>query len=86
MLKPIKHIIFSEDVLNYLTHFFGINDKILKSKSSVQQKKFYKRLQESKAEKYPEKAISNFSKYVVSDIERKLLTKVLNFCLPPEAT
>ena len=68
------------------TLFFRINDKILKSKGSVQQKKFYKRLQESKTKKDPEKVISNFSKYVVSDIERKLLTKVLNFCLPPEAT
>ena len=74
------------DFAHVSTLFFRINDKILKSKSSVQQKKFYKRLQESKAEKDPEKAISNFSKYVVSDIERKLLTKVLNFCLPPEAT
>ena len=74
------------DFAHVSTLFFGINDKILKSKSSVQQKKFYKRLQESKAEKDSEKVISNFSKYVVSDIERKLLTKVLNFCLPPEAT
>ena len=66
------------------TLFFGINDKILKSKSSVQQKKFYKLLQESKIEKDPEKAIFNFSKYVLSDTEKKLLVKSLNFCLPPK--
>ena len=64
--------------------FFGINDKILKSKSSVQQKKFYKLLQESKTENDPEKVIFNFSKYVLSDIEKKLLAKGLNFCLPPK--
>ena len=66
------------------TLFFGINDKILKSKSSVQQKKFYKLLQESKTENDPEKVIFNFSKYVLSDIEKKLLAKGLNFCLPPK--
>ena len=64
--------------------FFGINDKILKSKSSVQQKKFYKLLQESKAENDPEKVICNFSNYVLSDIEKKLLWKGLVFCFPPK--
>ena len=34
------------DFAHVSTHFFGINDKTLKSKSSVQQKKFYKLLQE----------------------------------------
>ena len=63
------------DFAHVSTLFFGINDKILKSKSSVQQKKFYKLLQESKTEKDPEKVIFNFSKYVLSDIEKKLLAK-----------
>ena len=62
------------DFAHVSTLFFGINDKILKSKSSVQQKKFYK-LQESKTENDPEKVIFNFSKYVLSDIEKKLLAK-----------
>ena len=34
---------------------FGINDKIMKSKSLIQQKIFYKLLQESKIENDPEK-------------------------------
>ena len=72
------------DFAHISTLFFGINDKILKSKSSVQQKKFYKLLQESKTENDPEKVIFNFSKYVLSDIEKKLLAKGLNFCLPPK--
>ena len=56
----------------------------MKSKSSVQQKKFYKLLQKSKTKSDPEKVILNFSKYVLSDIEKKLLAKGLKFCLPPK--
>ena len=48
------------DFAHVSTLFFGINDKILKSKSSVQQKKFYKLLQESKTGNDPEKYILNF--------------------------
>ena len=71
------------DLAQVSTLFFGINDKILKSNSSVQQKKFYKLLHESKAENDPKKVIFNFSKYVLSDIEKKLYAKGLNFCLSP---
>ena len=55
------------DFAHVSTLFFGINDKILKSKISVQQKKFYKFLQESKIENNPEKVIFNFSHYLLSD-------------------
>ena len=72
------------DFAHASTLFFGINDKILKSKSSVQQKKFYKFLQESKIENDLEKVIFNFSKYVLSDTVKKLLAKSLNLCLPPK--
>ena len=61
-----------------------VNQKVKKSKSSVPQKKFYKLLQESKTENDPEKVIFNFSKYVLSNIEKKLFAKGLNFCLPPK--
>ena len=64
------------DFAHVSTLFFGINDKILKSKSSVQQKKFYKLPQERKIENNPEKVIFNFSKYVLSDTERSSLRKV----------
>ena len=72
------------DFAQVSTLFFEINDKILKSKSSVQQKKFYKLLKESKIENDSEKVIFNFSKYALSDIEKQLLAKGLNFCLPPK--
>ena len=72
------------DFAHVSTLFFRINHKILKPKSSVQQKKFYKLLQESKTESDHEKVIFKFSNYVLSDIEKKLLVKGLNFCLPPK--
>ena len=72
------------DFAQVSTLFLRINDKILKSKSSVEQIKFYKLLQESKIENDPEKVIFYFSKYVLSDIEKKLLAKGLKFCLPPK--
>ena len=64
--------------------FFGINDKFLKSKSSVPQKKFYKFLQESKIKNDSKKIIFNFPKYVLSDTEKKLHAQGLNFCIPPK--
>ena len=69
------------DFLQESTRFFGINDKILKSKSLVHQKKLFKLLQKSKSENHLEKVLFNFSKYVLSDIEKKLLVKGLKFCL-----
>ena len=64
--------------------FFGLNDKILKSKGLVEQKKLYKLVHENKTENDPEKIIFNFSKYELSDAEKKLLAKGLNFCLAPK--
>ena len=72
------------DFVHVSTLSFGIYDKILKSKGWVQQKKFYKLLQESKTENNPEKVIFRFTKYIHSNIEKKLLAKGWNFCLPPK--
>ena len=54
----------------------------MKSKGLLQQKKLYKLLQESKNENNLEKLIFNFFKYVLSDMEKKILAKSFNFCLP----
>ena len=67
-----------------MTLFFRVKDKVLKSKSSVQQKQFYKLLQERQTENDPKKSYFNLSEYALSDIEKKLLAKGLNFCLPPK--
>ena len=72
------------DFAHASTLFLGIHDKILKSKSLVQTKKFFKLLQKRKIENNPKKVIFNFYKYVISDIEKKLLAKGLKFCLPPK--
>ena len=56
----------------------------MKSKRSVQKKKFWKLLQEKKTENNLEKIIFTFSKYLLFDIEKKLLAKGFNFCLPPK--
>ena len=81
--KEFKNELNLIDFAHVSTLFFGINDKILKSKSSVQQRKenLYKPLQGRKTEDDPETVIFNVSKYVLSDIEKKLLAKGLNFFL-----
>ena len=66
------------DFVHISTLFFGINDKVLKSKSLVQQKILYKLVQENKMESDPEKNIFNFSKYELSNAEKKLFAKSLN--------
>ena len=58
--------------------FAQINDLKLKSNSIVQQKKF---LKVKRSTQNPEKVIFNFSKYVLSDCEKSLLTKGLNFSM-----
>ena len=65
-------------------HVSSLFFRILKSKSLVQQEKFYKLLQGTKTENNPEKVIFNFSKQVLSDTEKKLLAECLNFYLPPK--
>ena len=73
------------DFADVSTLFFGMNDKILKSKSLVLQQKFFKLAHENKMENDPEKIIFNFSKYELSDAETKLLARGLNFCLAPNS-
>ena len=73
------------DFADVSTLFFGINDKILKSKSLVLQQKFFKLAHENKIKNDPEKIVFNFSKYELSDAEKKLLARGLNFCLAPNS-
>ena len=58
------------------------NDRKLKSNSVVQQKKFYNLLKEKRSTQDPEKVIFSFPKHVLSDCEKSLLTKDLNFSIP----
>ena len=54
----------------------------LKSNSAVEQKRFYSLLKEKHYTNDPEKVVFNFSKYVLSNCEKSLLTKSLNFSIP----
>ena len=72
----------SIDYVHICSKFLKSNDLKLKSNSVVQQKKFYNFLKEKRSTQDPEKVIFNFSKYVLSDCEKSLLTKGLNFSIP----
>ena len=70
------------DYAHTCSKFLKIKDLKLKSNSVVQQKKFCNLLKEKRSTQNPEKVIFNFSKYVLSDCEKSLLTKGLNFSIP----
>ena len=61
--------------------FLKICDLELKSNTVVQQKKFCKVLKEKRSTLDPGRIIFNFSKCVISDCEKSLLTKGLNFSI-----
>ena len=63
--------------------FLGRNETVLKQKSIVKQKKFNNQLKDKKPHD-PEKTIFNYSSYVLSEAEKSLLWKGLNFSIPPK--
>ena len=69
------------DYVHICSKFLKSNDLKLKSDSIIQQKKFYHLLKEKCSTQDPENVIFNFSKYVLSDCEKSLLTKGLNFSM-----
>ena len=64
--------------------FVRSNNRILASKSATQQKKLSRLVKSNISVQVPYKVIFNFSKYEISDSEKKLLAKGLNFSLPPK--
>ena len=80
--SSLQQQINSIDFAHICSKFLKINDLKLKSNSVVQQKKFCNLLKEKRSTQNPEKVIFNFSKYVLSDCEKSLLTKGLNFSIP----
>ena len=62
--------------------FLGHNDKVLKQKSTIQQKKFNNLLKDKKPQHDPKKIIFNY--YVLSEAVKSLLQKGLNFSIPPK--
>ena len=57
------------------------NDLKLKSSSVAKQKKFHKLLKEKRSTNNLEKVVFKFSKYILLDCKKSLLTKSLNFSI-----
>ena len=78
----LQQQINSIDFTHICSKFLKINDFKLISNSVLQEKRFCNLLNEKRSTQNPEKVIFNFSKYVLSDCEKSLLTKGLNFSIP----
>ena len=59
-------------------------DNLLKTHDSIQQKKFNKLLTEGKPKQDAEKVVFNFSNVFLTEAEKALLVKGLNFSLSPK--
>ena len=71
-------------LLTFPQFFFVVNDNLLQTLGSIQQKKFNKFLIENKPKQDPEKVIFNFSEVYLAEAEKSLLVKGLSFPLPPK--
>ena len=55
----------------------------MKQKSTIQQKEFNNLLKDKKPQHDPEKIVFNYFSYVLSEAEKSLVGKGLNFSIPP---
>ena len=89
-LKRLKDELVRKLSLVDFTHVISLflkgNDATLSKCQKVQQKKLYKLgyFERDKDANDPEQVIHNFSSYELSDDEKSLLAKGLNFSLPPK--
>ena len=65
-------------------YFLGHNEKVLKQKSTIWQKKFNNLLKDKKLQHDLEKIIFNYFSYVLTEAEKFLLVKGLNLNIPPK--
>ena len=80
--SSLQHEISFIDFAHVSSLFLRSNNRILASKSAIQQKKLSNLVKSSTSMHDPSKVIFNFSKYELSDCEKRLLAKALNFNLP----
>ena len=78
----LQHEIGFIDFAHVCSLFLRSNNRILASKSATQQKKLNKLVKSNISMGDPSKVIFNFSKYELSDCEKRLLAKGVNFSLP----
>ena len=74
----------SIDFAHICSLFLISNDRSLEKHDKIQQKKFSELLKEYPPKNDPEKVIFNFSKATLNESEKALLSKGLNFSLPPK--
>ena len=80
----MQHEISVIDFAHVSSLFLISNNRILASKSAIQQKKLSNLVKSNISMHDPSKVIFNFPKYELSDCEKGLLAKGLNFSLPTE--
>ena len=78
----MQHEITFIDFAHVSSLFLRNDSRILALKSTIQQKKLSNLVQSSTSMHDPSKVIFNFSKYELSDCEKRLLAKASNFNLP----
>ena len=64
--------------------FLGINDKKLNHHHTIQERKLFNLAREQTECNNPNEVIFNYSKYELTELEKSLLVKGLNFSLPPK--
>ena len=82
--SSLQHEISFIDFAHVSSLFLRSNNRILASKSATQQKKLSKLVESITSMHDPSNAVFNFSKYKLPDSEKSLITKSLNFSLPPK--
>ena len=82
--SSLKHESSFIDLSHISSLFLRSDNRILTSKSAIQQKRLCNLVKSSISMHDPSKVIFNFSKYELSDCEKRLLAKGLNFSLPPK--
>ena len=82
--SSLQHQISFIDFAHVSSLFLRSNNRILASKSAIQQNKLSNLVKSSISMHDPSKVIFNFSKYELSDCEKRLLVKGLKFSLPPK--
>ena len=80
--SSLQHEISFIDFAHVSSLFLRSNNRILASKSAIQQKKLSNLVKSSISMHDPSKVIFNFSKYELPDCEKRLLAKDLNISLP----
>ena len=82
--SALQHEISFINIAHVSSLFLRSNNKILASKCATQQKKLSKLVKSNISIQDPSKAIFNFSKYELSNCEKRLFSKGLVFSLPPK--